>query len=238
MPYTQSEILEHSKRIGRSPRCLRYRIAEDCDLNNEASVEAFLQAKELRKTNVQKVRERRGGSTQAARAQSQCAPQRRLEPVGNGDLPPVGKKGAAAALERLEASEERAHARLEAALVHGNPIEIAPAQDFWLKCSETLRRLDLAVETARSEAETQVPLRVAQAAQTATAEWLRIAFMQFLSSEGQALMGIRDFGGWKIYSIERFRGILNLTVANADRTNSAIPDWAKSRIKTAWNVEA
>ena len=108
----------------------------------------------------------------------------------------------------------------------------------WLKCSETLRRLDLAVETARREAETQVPLRVAQAAQLAAAEWLRIAFMQFLSSEGVALMGIRDFGEWKHYAIERFRGILNLTVANADRTNSAIPDWAKSRIKTAWNVEA
>jgi hypothetical protein len=29
---------------------------------------------------------------------------------------------------------------------------------------------------------------------TAATEWMRIAFMQFLSSEGQALMGIRDFG--------------------------------------------
>ena len=44
MPYTQSEILEHSKRIRRSPRCLRYWIAEGCDLKNAASVEAFLQA--------------------------------------------------------------------------------------------------------------------------------------------------------------------------------------------------
>jgi hypothetical protein len=41
----------------------------------------------------------------------------RSESAGNGEtLPPAGKRGAAAALERLEASEERAHARLEAAL--------------------------------------------------------------------------------------------------------------------------
>jgi hypothetical protein len=42
--------------------------------------------------------------------------------------------------------------------------------------------LDLAVELARREAETQVPLRMAQDAMTAAAEWMRISFMQFLSS--------------------------------------------------------
>jgi hypothetical protein len=52
-----------------------------------------------------------------------------------------------------------------------------------------------------------------------------------------ALMGIRDFGQWKYYAIERFRGILNLTVLNADKTRSALPAWAKERIKTAFNVQ-
>jgi hypothetical protein len=64
-----------------------------------------------------------------------------------------------------------------------------------------------------------------------------IAFMQFLSSEGLALMGIKDFGEWKFYAIERFRSILDLAVMNADKTKSAIPAWAKERIKTAWNVQ-
>jgi hypothetical protein len=59
---------------------------------------------------------------------------------------------------------------------------------------------------------------------------------QFLSSEARALMGIHDFGEWKAYAVDRFRGILNLTVMNADKTRSAIPDWAKERIKEAWNV--
>ena len=65
-----------------------------------------------------------------------------------------------------------------------------------------------------------------------------IAFMQFLSSEGNALMGgFRDLGEWKFYAITRFRGILNLTVAGADRTNSVIPTWAKQRIAAAWNIQ-
>jgi len=57
-----------------------------------------------------------------------------------------------------------------------------------------------------------------------------------LSSEGQLLMGIREFGEWKYYAVERFRGILNLSVVGADKTCSPIPIWAKQRIREAWNV--
>ena len=45
---------------------------------------------------------------------------------------------------------------------------------------------------------------------------MRIAFTTFLSSEALALMGIRCIGEWKHYAVERFRGILNLTVAGAE----------------------
>ena len=34
--------------------------------------------------------------------------------------------------------------------------------------------------------------------------------MQFLSSEGKALIGIKDIGQWKFYAVERFKGILDL----------------------------
>jgi hypothetical protein len=236
MPYSQIEIAEYARKIGKSVPTLWRWVRQGCDLRDPKIVAEWVTRNTIRETNISKARKRRRDQ-ESHNIPFSAGPQTSCDSRGNGELPPIGRKGAAAALQRLEASEERAHARLEAALARGNPVEVAATQDFWLKCSETLRRLDLAVETARREAETQVPLRVAQEAQTAAAEWLRIAFMQFLSSEGQALMGIRDFGEWKYYAIERFRGILNLTVANADRTNSAIPDWAKSRIKTSWNVE-
>jgi hypothetical protein len=108
-------------------------------------------------------------------------------------------------LERLETAEERAHARLEAALTRGDQLAIQAAQDFWLKCSETLRRLDLAVETARREAETQVPLKTTQDAVTAAGEWMRIAVMTMLSSETNSLMAIKDNGPFRYYFGERFQ---------------------------------
>lgn len=138
----------------------------------------------------------------------------------------------------MEQAEERAHARLEAALLRSDPVQIAACQDFWLKCSETLRRLDLAVEIARRQEETQIPLRAAEDAVTAATEWMRIAFTTFLSSEALALMGIHDIGEWKHYAMTLFKGILDLVVRNSLKTRSPVPEWASRRIREAWNVEA
>jgi len=64
-----------------------------------------------------------------------------------------------------------------------------------------------------------------------------ISLSQFLSSKTVALMGIKMFGEFKVYFIEQFKGILDLTVRNADKARSSVPDWAKEWIKTDWNVE-
>ena len=81
-------------------------------------------------------------------------------------------------------------------------------------------------------------MKSAQAAILACAEWFRIAFVQFLSAEATAILGIKEVGELKVYVMERFKGILDLTVKNAAKTNSAIPDWGKERIKEAWNVQS
>ena len=99
-----------------------------------------------------------------------------------------------------------------------------------------LRRLDRKLELSRRSEEEQISKKKAQEAVLFTAEWFRIAFMQFLSSESTGILGIRDIGELKVYMVERFRGILDLLVRNADKTNSAIPDWAKGKIGEAWNV--
>jgi len=77
---------------------------------------------------------------------------------------------------------------------------------------------------------------VAQDAVTAASEWLRISVAQFLSSETTALMAFKDGGEFRAYFVERLRGIVHLTMKNAEQTNSAVPDWAIARIKAAWNV--
>jgi len=205
-----------------------------CDLEDSESLTKFLKEKQSRLPKFQK-RLQNIQNTFSEPVQSE----NKAESTVNGelDLAPAGKRGAAAALERLEHQEEESHRRLQAALARSDTGKIQQAQEFWLKCSETLRRLDLAVEVARRNEETQIPLRQAEAVITFATEWMRVAFMSFLSAESRALMGIHDVGEWKFYAMTRFKGILDLTIKNAEKTNSAIPDWAKERIKTAWNVE-
>jgi hypothetical protein len=238
MPYTRLQIAQHAERIGRSARTLRRWVAQGCDLEDPGSVQRFLAQAERKKTNIQRSRERLGKeflhpSDGKQKAERQVKPQPWGKHKGNDETPPpvVGKDGAAAALECLERQEETAYRRLQVALEGGDRFQVQAAQDFWLKCSETLRRLDLAVEVARRSEETQIPLRQAESVVLAVADWLRIAFMQFLSAEVRALMGIKDIGEWKFYAFGRFKGILDLTVAGSLKSRSPIPDWAEPFVR-------
>jgi hypothetical protein len=241
---SREKVREVAARLKKSERTIWYWISQGCDIGNPESVRQFVEGKRHRRTNVQRARERveRAFETAEAALNGKAAgrnggpPTRRIDAIGDSDLPPLGRRGAAAALERLEETEERAHARLLAAMQPGNAIQIEAHQDFWLKCSETLRKLDLAVEMARRDAEEQVPKKLAEQISLHISEWLRIAFAQFLSSEARSLMGIKDVGEWKAYAIERFKGILDLTVKSSLQTRSPIPNWAAAKVREAWSV--
>ena|ERR1700741_114696 len=233
--YSRLEVAACAKRIGKSVPTVWRWIREGCRIDDPRSVRAFIAAKQLRKTNVQKARERRG-TQQEASPRVQGSRRARSEPVGNGELPLAGRRGAAAALERLEIAEERAHARLERALLGNDAVQIQACQDFWLKCSETLRRLDLAVEVARRQEEVQIPLKMAQAAVLYAGEWMRIAITQFLSAEITSLVAIKDPNEFKAYFFSRFKGVLDLTIKGADKTRSAVPAWAKESLELAWHL--
>jgi hypothetical protein len=236
VPYSRSQLFELSKKVGRSWRTLQYWAAQGCDLNDRESLERFLEEKNRKRTNVQKAKERRGiaqNSSPMAQRRDSAA----LEPQGNGETAAAGRRGAQHALARLEQQEEESFRRLQRALQGGDRFEIDACQTYWLKVAETLRRSDASIDLARRQAEVQIPLKAAQDAVLFAAEWMRISVMQFLSSETVSLMGIKNVGDFKVYFIDRFRGILNLTVTGADKTKSAVPDWAKERIREAWNVE-
>jgi hypothetical protein len=235
MPYSRPQLFELSKKVGRSWRTLQYWAAQGCDLNDPASLEAFLQAKELRKTNVQKAKERRSRAGTGAGNKKASTDRPLPTQKGNGEVP-VGKRGAQFALQRLEIEEAQAHARLQQALVSGDQLAIEQAQMFWVRCVESLRKLDLSIELVRRDAEEQVSLKTAENALLYCAEWMRVAISTFLSAETNSLMAFRDRGEFRHYFWQRFRGILDLVVKNADRTNSAIPSWGKRQIETAWNL--
>jgi hypothetical protein len=241
---SREKVKELAARLEKGERTIWRWLSEGLDITSEESVRQFVEGKRLKRTNFQRARERveRAFETAEQAVNGKAAgrngrpPVGRIELIGDSDLPPPRRRGAAAALERLEATEERAHARLLTAMEKGNPFQIEALQDFWLKCSETLRKLDLAVEMARRDAEEQVPKKLAEQISLYISEWLRIAFAQFLSSEARSLMGIKDVGEWKAYAIERFKGILDLTVKSSLQTRSPIPKWAADKVRDAWNI--
>ena len=120
---------KHSATIWRAIRC------GAIDIDDENSIQQYLLGNK-RRQNPNTI-----GQPNADVTETNISPP---EPDRTG---PVGRRGAAAALQRLEEIEERAHARLMRAIEIGNPFQVKAAQEFYLRASETLRRLDLAVET-------------------------------------------------------------------------------------------
>jgi len=105
----------------------------------------------------------------------------------------------------------------------------------YLRSSETLRRLDLAVETERLKADEQLPLRQVFDVALQIATWFAGSFAQFLSAESPALMTKTDLGEFKFSAIESFRGILYREVKGSLKANP-IPAWAAAKVIEAWNV--
>ncbi len=81
-----------------------------------------------------------------------------------------------------------------------------------------------------------MPKKQVEAVSLYVAEWLRLAFAQFLSSESRSLMGIGDLEEFKLYAIDRFPGILYAAVKTSRKTNSPIPARAEAKVIEAWKV--
>jgi hypothetical protein len=111
----------------------------------------------------------------------------------------------------------------------GNAFQIKVAQEFYLRSSETLRRLDLAVETERRKADEQLPLRQVSDVALQIATWFAGSFVRFLLDESPGLMAKTDLGEFKFTAIEGFRGILHRTVKGSLKTNP-IPAWAQAQV--------
>jgi hypothetical protein len=213
-------------RLGKHPSTVWRWVARGCDIGSEDSIQQFLSGKK-RKQNLNTVQKPKKKNTSAAPVaetqESEHVPEPDLDAIA---LAPLGRRGAAAALQRVEEIEERAHARLMRAIEHGNQFTI----------KNCFRRLDLAVETERRKSDEQVPKFLVEQIATLISAWLRISFAQFLSAESPGLMGIKDLGEFKFSAIERFRGILHATVKASIGNNSPIPPWAAVQVIEGWNV--
>jgi hypothetical protein len=50
------------------------------------------------------------------------------------------------------------------------------------------------------------------------------------------MMGIKDQGEFKLYAIERFKGILHVAAKTSLKTNSPIPERAADKVMQVWDV--
>jgi hypothetical protein len=163
---TTARVRTVAELTGKSVGTIWRWVRQGCDLNSPASINEHLEGNRLRQ-HANLIPKGKGGSQTEPAADS--APD-----LNEIELMPIGKKGAAAALARLEFFEVQAHTRLLQAIEKGEPLKIKAAQEFYLRTTDTLRRLDLAVETERRNAEEQVPKKQVEAVALHVAEWLRL----------------------------------------------------------------
>jgi hypothetical protein len=227
-------------RLGKHPATIFRWLKLGLEIDSETSIQEFLQGKKRRRSphpnTIRKPKkENQISANPVAESETGLASQNPEPDLSLMELGPVGKRGAAAALQRLEEIEERAHARLMRAIEIGNPFQVKAAQEFYLRSSETLRRLDLAVENERRNALEQIPMRQVQDVALQISTWLRTAFEQFLNAEAVLLMDISDLGEFKAHCIDRFKGLLHSTVKVRFKTNP-MPDWAANQVREGWNI--
>jgi hypothetical protein len=221
-------------RLGKHPATIFRWLKLGLDIDSEDSIQQFLSGKERRR-NPNTVRKSKKDNISAGSVANPAESQQ-VPDLNQIELSPTGPRGAAAALARLEEIEERAHARLMRAIEHGDQFQIKAAQEFYLRTSESLRRLDAAIEVERRKSDEQVPLFLVEQISAQISGWLRSAFEQFLSAETVCLMDIDSLGEFKAHAIERFKSLLHSTVKVSLRSDASIPDWAAARVIEAWNV--
>jgi hypothetical protein len=179
---TSAKVREVMSKTGKSEATVYRWRKQGCDLSDPASVQQFSEGNRLRQ-NPNLVR----GPAKSNR-DSQKPRKSRSHRMGaiSDDLGPIGCKGAAAALTRLEQIEEQAYVRLQRALEAADPFKLRACQEFYLKSSESLRRLDLSIEVERRVAAEKVLKKEAEGIFQQISHWLCAAFEQFLSTRRPA----------------------------------------------------
>jgi hypothetical protein len=115
-------------RVGRSCRTVWRWAAQGCDLDNPDSVREFLTGNALRQSPNFGDLVVQNGDTRKPKHHSRAGAASDDQPMP--ELGPIGRRGAGAALERLEAVEERAHARLLQAIEEGDQFKSGRLRSF------------------------------------------------------------------------------------------------------------
>ena len=146
------------------------------------------------------------------------------------------RKGASAALSRLEAAELEAAQAVSEAMASGDADAVEGARRWWLRCSEQLRRHDLAIEENRRAAGELIPREDCARILEGAAYFVRVAIRGAMDPLGQRLLreGTGDLRLVdSILDVVRFAAAAGL---NHDFAKSGFPPWAKAAVLKGFDV--
>jgi hypothetical protein len=101
MLFSRIEVSEYARKVGKTERTLWRWIKQGCNPRDPKSLREWQVRNQIRETPIERARKRRRDN-ESHNIPFSAGPQTSCDQPGNGELPPIGKKGAAAALERLE----------------------------------------------------------------------------------------------------------------------------------------
>jgi hypothetical protein len=198
---------------------VRVWVREGLDVHDQAAVESCIERK----------RSRRKGKSLAQSAQSiPVSADDICEELSTIDPDAIG---AAANLKRLEAFESLLARRLELALASGDAPTIQTARQDYVTVSETLRKLDIAVDTYRRDAGELIARDEAAEAVRVLTEQLKIGFNLWLSSEVPALQAIDSPGKFVQHARRTYAFVFIENLKNTQKSRAAIPQWAWDIVK-------
>jgi hypothetical protein len=153
------------------------------------------------------------------------------------ELPAAGQPGAVQALGRLQRLEVAFEQRLQAALAAKNAKLIQSARQDYAKISESLLRYEREIEEAKRYLGQLIPKADAVDGARASAMWLRLTVLSFISSYLPDLIAHSDPREAKAFFLDKFSEALRVTFMNARESSLKLPEWGETVIREEFRCE-
>jgi hypothetical protein len=137
--------------------------------------------------------------------------------------PPDDKLGAPAALRRFQIAELDAYRNHKAAVAY--MLAASEAEASWIRIASQMRHHEDQVKQADRASGELISKKEMQDACVALADWIRLSFKPWISSEAPTLVAINDPAKFDIEANAGFRASLKFWFENSRKSKNAIPAW-------------
>jgi transcription elongation GreA/GreB family factor len=207
------------KHVGKSPSTIKGWFKEGLDIADLSAVKAFSDKKDLTSCG-------RARANAIARRYAEV-PKRPNDVAKAEELVAIdpGSEGAAAALKRLQEFERNSAIRLNAAIATNEPILTSSATKDHVAIAGALIKFEnLVSQEARASGELISKAEMERAV-AAIADWIRLSFQSWLSSETPNLVAINDPKEFAAAARTGFAGAVKACFMNSRKSRNAIPEW-------------